>query len=145
LSNSRQNSEENGYPLYPIEPQLLVDETWSSNKQFNTRVTSHTDEKKNCLAEQRQAPRTSTYKVPNGQVVHERIYGGTKATKLHLCVAVNGASKSMRGQLPLSNLNLTHGDFGDDAGMVVENQDYCFVGSSSTEIGDDERLRVFQA
>jgi hypothetical protein len=25
----------------------------------------------------------------------------------------------MRGQLPLSNLNLTDGDFGDDAGMFV--------------------------
>lgn len=128
LSNSRQNSQENAYPLYS------VDEIWSSNKQFNTRVTSHADEKKISITEQRQVPRTSTYRVPNGQVVHERVYGATKGKKLHLCVAVNGASKSMRGQLPLSNLNLTNGDFGDDAGMIVENRDYCFVGSSSTEI-----------
>jgi hypothetical protein len=49
-------------------------------------------------------------------------------TKLCLRIAVNGASKSMRGELPLSNLNLTNGDFGDDAGMIVENRDYCFVG-----------------
>jgi hypothetical protein len=34
----------------------------------------------------------------------------------------------MRGQLPLSNLNLINGDFGDDAGMFVDNRDYCFVG-----------------
>jgi hypothetical protein len=34
----------------------------------------------------------------------------------------------MRGQLPLSNLNLTDGDFGDDAGMFVENRDFSFVG-----------------
>jgi hypothetical protein len=48
--------------------------------------------------------------------------------KLCLRVAVNGASKSMRGQLPLSNLNLTNGDFGDDAGMIVDKRDYYFVG-----------------
>ena len=34
----------------------------------------------------------------------------------------------MRGDFPLSNLNLNKGDFGDDAGMNFENRDYCFVG-----------------
>jgi hypothetical protein len=43
-------------------------------------------------------------------------------------VAVNGASKSMWGQLPLSNLNLSNGDFGDDAGMICENRNFCFIG-----------------
>ena len=43
-------------------------------------------------------------------------------------MAVNGASKSMRGELPLSNLNLSNGDFGGDAGMFMENRDFCFVG-----------------
>ena len=126
-----------------MEPKILVEETWSSNKQFNTRVTAQTQEKPKSVSEERQASRTSTYQVPNGQVVHERTYG---AKKLHLCVAVNGASKSMRGQLPLSNLDLTNGDFGDDAGMIVENRDYCFVGASAIEI-DSTRAKdlVFQA
>ena len=72
--------------------------------------------------------RTCTYQVSNGQIIHERVYPAIKSGKLHLSVAVNGASKAMRGQLPLANLNLTNGDFGDDAGMVIENPDYCFVG-----------------
>jgi len=34
----------------------------------------------------------------------------------------------MRGELPSSNLNLNNGDFGDDAGVFVENRDFCFIG-----------------
>lgn len=74
----------------------------------------------------RKPSRTSTYKESNGQIIHERVYPGT--SKLCLRVAVNGASKSMRGQLPLANLNLVNGDYGDDAGMIVDNRDYSFVG-----------------
>jgi hypothetical protein len=114
-----------------IEPKIICDETWLSNKQYNTRVTAYADnppKKKVETPVKRKSPPTSTYQVSNGQVVHERIYPAVVKNKLCLRVAVNGASKSMRGQLPLSNLNLTNGDFGDDAGMVVDNRDYCFVG-----------------
>lgn len=132
-SSFRHNSQENAYPesnrfsSYRIQPKLIYDETWLSNKQYNTRVTAH-PKKDLETPSKRKSPRTSTYQVSNGQVVHERIYPGNMKNKLCLRVAVNGASKSMRGELPLSNLNLTNGDFGDDAGMFVDNRDYCFVG-----------------
>lgn len=122
-SSSRQDTAREKSKLQPslrIEPRLIYDETWLSNKQYNGRVS----------ASKRKSPRTSTYEVSNGQVVHERIYPATAVEKKKLClrVAVNGASKSMRGALPWSNLNLTSGDFGDDAGMIVENREHCFVG-----------------
>jgi hypothetical protein len=136
-SSFRQNSQENTHPVknrcssFRIEPKIIYDEIWLSNKQYNTRVTAQADTipKKNLeSSSKRKSPRTSTYQVSNGQVIHERIYPGIKKQQLSLRIAVNGASKSMRGQLPLSNLNLTNGDFGDDAGMIVDNRDYCFVG-----------------
>ena len=34
----------------------------------------------------------------------------------------------MRDRIPSSNLNLNDGDFGDDAGLFVENRDFCFAG-----------------
>ncbi|CAF1353982.1 unnamed protein product [Rotaria sordida] len=158
-SNFRQNSQENTSPQnnnrqyetklssFNIEPKIIYDEIWLSNKQYNTRVQSHNDNnnnnkqekiinKNNQLSFKRKSSRTCTYQVFNGQVVHERIYPATMKTKLCLRVAVNGASKSMRGQLPLSNLNLTNGDFGDDAGMIVENRDYCFVGLADGASGN---------
>ncbi|CAF2738219.1 unnamed protein product [Rotaria sp. Silwood2] len=154
-SNFRQNSQENTYPQnnrqyqtkssssVRIEPKIIYDEIWLSNKQYNTRVTAYTDnkqekitDKNNPISFKRKSSRTCTYQVSNGQVIHERIYPPTIKTKLHLRVAVNGASKSMRGQLPLSNLNLTNGDFGDDAGMIVENHDYCFVGLADGASGN---------
>lgn len=49
-------------------------------------------------------------------------------------MAVNGASKFMKGQVPVSNLNLINGDFGDDAGIFMENRDFCFVGKNSMKI-----------
>jgi hypothetical protein len=120
---------------FRIEPKIIFGERWLSNKQYNTRVAAHTEStcekiisKPNLISVKRKSPQTSTYKAFNGQVIHERIYPATINRKLRLRVAVNGASKAMRGQLPLSNLNLTNGDFGDDAGMFVENRDYCFVG-----------------
>jgi hypothetical protein len=136
-SSFRQNSQENTHPAknrcssFRIEPKIIYDEIWLSNKQYNTRVTAQADTipKKNLeSSSKRKSPRTSTYQVSNGQVIHERIYPGIKKQQLSLRIAVNGASKSMRGQLPLSNLNLTNGDFGDDAGMIVDNRDYCFIG-----------------
>ncbi|CAF3549284.1 unnamed protein product [Rotaria sp. Silwood1] len=153
-SNIHQNSQENTYPQhnrqyetklssFHIEPKIIYDEIWLSNKQYNTRVTSYIDNKQekflnknNLTSYKRKSSRTCTYQVSNGQVVHERIYPATIKTKLCLRVAVNGASKSMRGQLPLSNLNLTNGDFGDDAGMIVENRDYCFVGLADGASGN---------
>lgn len=140
-SSFRLNSQENTYPdnnnntrfsSFRIQPQIVYDEIWLSNKQYNTRVTAVPEKKSPKKFEtisKGKSPRTSTYQVSNGRVVHERIYPGISKDKLCLRVAVNGASKSMRGQLPLANLNLTNGDFGDDAGMFVNNRDYCFVGS----------------
>ncbi|CAF0926070.1 unnamed protein product [Didymodactylos carnosus] len=101
--------------------------------------------------------KTAVYQIPNGKIIHERIIlpntvgsanrprpsnkhkDTTESAPLYsinssndkvscLRIAVNGASKSMRGQLPMGNMNLTNGDFGDDAGMILENRDFCFVG-----------------
>ncbi|CAF4823043.1 unnamed protein product [Rotaria socialis] len=154
-SNFRQSCQENTYPgnqhkyqikssSFRIEPKLIYEETWLSNKRYNTRVAANIDnrktemtiEKSNQTTPKRKSSRTCTYQVSNGQVVHERIYAPTIKPKLCLRIAVNGASKSMRGQLPLSNLNLTNGDFGDDAGMIVENRDYCFVGLADGASGN---------
>jgi hypothetical protein len=66
-----------------------------------------------------------TYPTSPREIIHERIY---PRKNLILNIAVNGASKSMRGQLPISNFSLDNGDFGDDAGMFVENRDFCIVG-----------------
>ena len=129
LSHSGQHSQENKSPPLsscPIESKkLVVDETWLSNKQYNGRVAQSKEFHRSKLVK---TSRTATYQIGTGQLVHERIYTGAKKSKIHLAIAVNGASKSMRGQLPLSNLNLTNGDFGDDAGMIMETRDYCFVG-----------------
>jgi hypothetical protein len=126
-SSFRQDSQENAYPQsnrfssFRIQPKLIYDETWLSNKQYNARVDK--------ISSKRKASRTSTYQESNGQIIHERVYPGVvMKSKLCLRIAVNGASKSMRGQLPLANLNLINGDFGDDAGMIVDNRDYSFVG-----------------
>ena len=146
-SSFRQHSQENTYPQphrfssFRIEPKIIYDETWLSNKQYNTRVAAH-PERKSEIIPKRKSPRTSTYQVSNGQVVHERIYPANVNEKLCLRVAVNGASKSMRGQLPLSNLNLANGDFGDDAGMFVDNRDYCFVGKLFEKIISEENHRL---
>jgi len=133
------NSQENTYPdsstrfsSFRIQPKIVYDEIWLSNKQYNARVSAIPEKKSSShkfeTISKGKTPRTSTYQVSNGRVVHERIYPGVVKEKLCLRVAVNGASKSMRGQLPLANLNLTNGDFGDDAGMFVNNRDHCFVG-----------------
>ncbi|KAI0988940.1 hypothetical protein GJ496_008669 [Pomphorhynchus laevis] len=47
---------------------------------------------------------------------------------LGLRLSVAGASKSLKGSsIPMHNRNLNKGDFGDDAGMVFENQRFCFI------------------
>ena len=125
-SSFRQDSQENSYSQsnrfssFRIPPKIIYDETWLSNKQYNSRVAA--------IPAKHKTPQTSTYQQANGQIIHERIYPAVGKDKLCLSIAVNGASKSMRGQLPLANLNLTNGDFGDDAGMIVDNRDYSFVG-----------------
>ena len=160
-SNFHRNSQENNYPQdngqhqtklssFYVEPKIIYDEIWLSNKQYNARVAAYMDNvsdktknnnnttsnnnnnNNNLTSFKRKSSRTCTYQVRSGQIIHERIYPATMKAKLGLRVAVNGASKSMRGQLPLSNLNLLNGDFGDDAGMIVENRDYCFLGKFST-------------
>lgn len=143
LSRSIRNSQENenpqsisNYSSRAIENKLFVDETWLSNKHYNQRVASSVDSsevQRSNRYKLNKFSRTATYQAPDGKIVHERVYPPMKREKVHLDVAVNGASKSMRGQLPLSNLNLTNGDFGDDAGMIMETQDYVFVGKKNTE------------
>ncbi|CAF1251591.1 unnamed protein product [Rotaria sordida] len=115
-----------------IEPTIIYDETWLSNKQYNKRVAAFIDHintkftnKNTEISNER---KLSTYKVSTGQIIHKGIYPAKIEKHLCLRIAVNGASKSLRGQLPLSNLNLNNGDFGDDAGMIVENRNFCFVG-----------------
>lgn len=136
-SSFRQNSQENTQPeprrfsSFRIQPKIIYDETWLSNKQYNARVAAQPEKSRKKTLEtvsKRKSPRTNTYQESNGQIIHERIYASAVKSKLCLRVAVNGASKSMRGQLPLANLNLINGDFGDDAGMIVDNRDYSFVG-----------------
>ncbi|CAF3002653.1 unnamed protein product [Rotaria sp. Silwood2] len=122
--------------LTRIEPTIVYDETWLSNKQYNRRVAAfidHIDEKftnENIeISNKHTSSRTSSvYKVSTEQIIHKGIYPTKLETNLHLRIAVNGVSKSLRGQFPLSNSNLNNGDFGDDAGMIVENRNFCFVG-----------------
>ncbi|CAF5208822.1 unnamed protein product, partial [Rotaria magnacalcarata] len=59
---------------------------------------------------------------------HRKVCVDKTERNLSLRTAVNGASKSWQGKSPLLNSNLTNGDFGDDAGMVVENKNFCFIG-----------------
>jgi hypothetical protein len=118
-----------------LKPKIIYDDSWFSNKQYNDRVTlcvDHLYEKFNNKTEEIPDKYKSlcsfTYQAPTGKRIHEKIYPEIKNRKLYLNIAVNGASKSMQGDFPLSNLNLNKGDFGDDAGMNFENRDYCFVG-----------------
>ncbi|CAF3399144.1 unnamed protein product [Rotaria sp. Silwood1] len=119
-----------------IEPTIIYDEIWLSNKQYNKRVAAfidHVHEKfmdKNTEIsnEHKSLCSSSAYKVSTRQIIYKGIYPTKIETNLCLRIAVNGVSKSMRGQLPLSNLNLNDGDFGDDAGMIVDNRNFCFVG-----------------
>jgi len=120
-NHSRRNSSSN---TFRIGSKIIYDETCLSNKQYNKRVAAfidHIDEKFNTkidqISNEHKSSRPCTYQVSTGHII-----------QLYLHIAVNGASKSMRGQLPLSNLNLNNGDFGDDAGMFIENRDFCFIG-----------------
>jgi len=131
----RDSSSSSSTPPFRLGSKIIYDETWSSNKQYNTRVAAfidHIDEKFNIktdeISNKHKSSRTCSYQISTGQIIHERIYSGRDETKLCLQIAVNGASKSMRGELPSSNLNLNNGDFGDDAGVFVENRDFCFIG-----------------
>jgi hypothetical protein len=122
---------------FPLKPKIIYDDGWFSNKQYNARVAAfidhvfdkfNNDRKPEQISDRYKPSRTSTYQVPTGQLIHERIYPTVNRRKLGLSMAVNGASKSMREELPSSNISLKRGDFGDDAGMNYENRDYCFVG-----------------
>mgnify|MGYP006933268899 FL=1 len=52
-----------------------------------------------------------------------------KNQRVHLKLAVNGVSKSMKEHIPMANLDLQEGDFGD-AGLFVENRDFYLGGKS---------------
>jgi NAD-dependent SIR2 family protein deacetylase len=116
-------------------PSVIHDEIWLSNKQYNSRVTTFIDnlhEKANKtnrqISDGHKSLRSCTHQGSTGEIIYERVHPATNKTKLCLHIAVNGASKSMRGAIPLLNSNLNHGDFGDDAGMFIDNRDCCFVG-----------------
>lgn len=53
-----------------------------------------------------------------------------KNQEVHLKLAINGVSKSMKEHIPMANLDLLEGDFGDDAGLFVENRDFYLGGKS---------------
>ena len=78
--------------------------------------------------------RACIYQVSTGHPSNERRSSSTKEKTLSVRIAVNGVSKSVSGHLPLSNLDLTRGDFGDDAGMVVENEGISFIGALNDSI-----------
>lgn len=118
-----------------VRPKIIDDEMWQSNKRYNSRVGTYFNylhEKFNNTNKQIYDGHKSLHsyisQVPKRLSVLERLYPATTKPKLCLQIAVNGASKTMRGQIPMSNLNINNGDFGDDAGMFVDNRDYCFVG-----------------
>lgn len=92
------------------------------------RIDETHTEKKIQLSNDNKSSRTYNYRVSKQQATHEELYQSKAPTNLCLRIAVNGVSKSSRGPLSLSNSILHHGDYGDDAGMIVENRDYCFVG-----------------
>jgi hypothetical protein len=128
--HSNRDSSSSSKP-FQIGSKIIYDETWSSNKQYNARVAAfidHIHEKFNIktdeISNEHKSQRACTYQVSTVQTNHEQIY----PRKLCLHIAVNGVSKSIQGQLPLLNLNINNGDFGDDAGMFVENGDFCFLG-----------------
>jgi hypothetical protein len=73
-------------------------------------------------------------RAKNADLYHLSSRGVSRHQKLALRIAVNGASKDMRGQCPASNLSLIDGDFGDDAGMFVDNEDTSFVGKSCADL-----------
>lgn len=125
---------------------IIYDETWPSNKHYNSRVAAFIDQidekfdtETDEISPEYKISRAPTYQVTTGQVIHERIYPSRLEKELSLRMAVNGASKSMRGQVPISNLNLLSGDFGDDAGVFMENRNFCFVG----KFNDDKKKKIF--
>ncbi|UJR26772.1 hypothetical protein I4U23_008086 [Adineta vaga] len=117
------------------ESKIIYDETRFSTKSYNPRINTFLeyiyekfDNKTKQVSNERQSICSKTYQVPKRPTIPERIYPTINETKLRLNIAVNGMSKSLRGQVPLSNLNINKGDFGDDAGMFVDNRSFCFVG-----------------
>lgn len=120
---------------FQIGSKITYDETWLSNKSYNPRIAASIDHiyenintKTEQISKKHRLSRTSSHQTSKRQTIRERIYPKRVERNLCLNMAVNGVSKSLRGQVPVSNLDLNNGDFGDDAGMFTENQDFCFVG-----------------
>ncbi|CAF4405576.1 unnamed protein product, partial [Adineta steineri] len=117
------------------EPKIIYDDTWLTNKQYNPRINAFLDyvhdrfnNKTKQLCTERKSTRSSIHEISPRSTISETIYPIIKEKNLCLHIAVNGVSKSLRGQIPLSNLNINNGDFGDDAGMFVDTRNSCFVG-----------------
>ncbi len=128
---SHRNSPTSSSSTIQIGSKIIYDETWLSNKSYNPRVAAcvdHIYENINAQTEQISKKHRLTHKISKRQIPRERIYSQKIEKTLYLNIAINGASKSLRGQVPVSNLDLQNGDFGDDAGIFTENQDFCFVG-----------------
>lgn len=115
---------------------VIYDETWFSNKQYNTRVAAFIDKlyetvnvKPTQVSNDYKQP--YTYQIPKAKIEYKDFYSNMKQKPLSLNFAVNGLSKFSNGSFPLKNSNLTHGDFGDDAGMIIDNKNFSFVGRIS--------------
>ena len=133
-----------------MEPKLVYGGSWLSNKLCNTRVSvlvGHLDDtftnKTKHRSNERKPVCDLTYHISPSQIIHEKLHPGINETNLCLRIAVNGASKSLRGELPLSNLNLNQGDFGDDAGMIVENRHFCFIGKLELNRVERQKKNIY--
>lgn len=122
-----------------VDSKVIYDETWSSTKRNNPRIAAFLnyiheefDNRIKQVPTERKSMRIkNTYQVPTRHSIQERTYPTINETKLCLHIAVNGMSKSLRGQVPLANLDINRGDFGDDAGMFLDNRSFSFVGKLS--------------
>ncbi|CAF0732894.1 unnamed protein product [Adineta ricciae] len=135
-SHRRLSSSSLSTPSSRIDSKVIYDELWSSTKRNNPRIDAFLNyihgefdnRTKQVPTERRSMRIKNSHQVPTRHSIQERIYPTINETKLCLHIAVNGMSKSLRGQIPLSNLDINRGDFGDDAGMFVDNRSFSFVG-----------------
>ncbi|CAF3211707.1 unnamed protein product [Rotaria socialis] len=116
-----------------IEQKIVYNENWLSKNEHNIRVAAFIDRlHEKCITNYTQVSNecksSRCNKLPVDENNHRKASVDKTERNLSLRIAVNGASKSWQGKSPLLNSNLTNGDFGDDAGMAVENKNFCFVG-----------------
>lgn len=99
---------------------IADDQTWFCNKRHNPRLTTLHDRPIRSSKDTRMLQTISIERPFSHAAISRR--------KFRLNIAVNGASKSLRDRVPTSNWDLTTGDFGDDAGIFTENNDFSLVG-----------------